>query len=449
VHDAPAIVPVILSGGSGTRLWPASRADTPKQLLNLIDDHTMLRATLDRVAGIPGHRSAVVVCSEVQASSCRHEMEAAGHGDGQVIVEPEGRNTAPAVAVAALTVDPGSVMLVMPADHVLRDHVAFAEAVAAGAEAAQTGALVTFGVVPTHPATGYGYIRVAPGSTGLSPVAEFVEKPDLPDAERFATDGEHLWNSGMFMFTAERYLEELARFEPDVAAAASAAMATAVTDEDGSLALDADAFSRSPSISIDYAVMERTRSAVVVPLDAGWSDVGSWASLMDVAVQDTSGNVIVGDVVAHDVDGSYLRADGVLLAVVGLSDVVAVTTPDAVLVAAKDRAEDVKQLVEHLRRRRRTEADQGPTAAEPWGSSEILARIGDGVVTAHTLRPGSTAGFEGGVGVVVEGTARSGGVRMPPGAVIDLGPDSEVSNPTDSDVTVLVTTWTTPDAADG
>ena len=440
---------MILSGGSGTRLWPASRTDTPKQLLNLVDDHTMLRATLDRVAGIPGHRSAVVVCSEVQASSCRHEMEAAGHGDGQVIVEPEGRNTAPAVAVAALTIDPSSVMLVMPADHVLRDHVAFAEAVAAGADAAQTGALVTFGVVPTHPATGYGYIRVAPGSTGLSPVAEFVEKPDLPDAERFATDGEHLWNSGMFMFTAERYLEELARFEPDVAAAASAAMATAVTDEDGSLALDADAFSRSPSISIDYAVMERTRSAVVVPLDAGWSDVGSWASLMDVAVQDASGNVIVGDVVAQDVDGSYLRADGVLLAVVGLSDVVAVTTPDAVLVAAKDRAEDVKQLVEHLRRRRRTEADQAPTAAGHGAPPRSSPASGTGWSRPTSILPGSTADFAGGVGVVVEGTALSGGIRLPAGAVIDLGPDSEVSNPTDSDVTVLVTTWTTPDAADG
>ena len=439
MNDGPAIVPVILSGGSGTRLWPASRTDTPKQLLNLVGDHTMLRATLDRVAGIPGHRSAVVVCSEVQASSCRHEMEAAGHGDGQVIIEPEGRNTAPAVAVAALALDPGSVMLVMPADHVLRDHVAFAEAVAAGADAALTGALVTFGVVPTHPATGYGYIRVAPGSTGVSPVAEFVEKPELPDAEGSSPTAMHLWNSGMFMFTARRYLEELARFEPDVAAAASAAMATAVTDEDGSLALDADAFSRSPSISIDYAVMERTRSAVVVPLDAGWSDVGSWASLMDVAVQDASGNVIVGDVVAQDVDGSYLRADGVLLAVVGLSDVVAVTTPDAVLVAAKDRAEDVKQLVEHLRRRRRTEADQGPTAAQPWGTSEILARIGDGVVTAHTLRPGSTAGFDrrrrrgGG-----RARRRPEGSDCQPGAVIDLGPDSEVSNPTDSDVTVLV-----------
>jgi mannose-1-phosphate guanylyltransferase/mannose-6-phosphate isomerase len=376
-------------------------------------------------------------------------MEAAGHGDGQVIIEPEGRNTAPAVAVAALTVDPGSVMLVMPADHVLRDHVAFGEAVAAGAEAALAGSLVTFGVVPTHPATGYGYIRVAPGSTGLSPVAEFVEKPELPDAERFATDGEHLWNSGMFMFTAARYLEELARFEPDVVAAASAAVAAALTDEDGSLVLDADSFSRSPSISIDYAVMEHTRAAVVVPLDAGWSDVGSWASLMDVAMQDASGNVIVGDVVAQDVDGSYLRSDGGLLAVVGLSDVVAVTTPDAVLVAAKDRAEDVKQLVEHLRRRSRTEADQAMTAIQPWGSSEILARIGDGMVTAHTIRPGFTAGFEGGVGLVVEGTALSAGARLTAGAVIDLGPESELSNPTDSDVTVLVTTWATPDAADG
>jgi mannose-1-phosphate guanylyltransferase/mannose-6-phosphate isomerase len=283
----------------------------------------------------------------------------------------------------------------------------------------------------------------------LSPVAEFVEKPELPDAERFATDGEHLWNSGMFMFTAARYLEELARFEPDVVAAASAAVAAALTDEDGSLVLDADSFSRSPSISIDYAVMEHTRAAVVVPLDAGWSDVGSWASLMDVAMQDASGNVIVGDVVAQDVDGSYLRSDGGLLAVVGLSDVVAVTTPDAVLVAAKDRAEDVKQLVEHLRRRSRTEADQAMTAIQPWGSSEILARIGDGMVTAHTIRPGSTAGFESGVGLVVEGTALSAGARLTAGAVIDLGPESELSNPTDSDVTVLVTTWATPDAADG
>lgn len=434
----PAVVPVVLSGGSGTRLWPASRLETPKQLLPLVDERTMLRSTLDRVAGVPGHRSAVVVCSEVQATACRLEMEAAGHGDGLVVVEPVGRNTAPAAAAAAHTVGPADVLLVMPADHVLRDLGAFTDAVTAGAEAAAGGALVTFGVVPTHPATGYGYIRVEPGATGVCPVAEFVEKPDLADAERFVSDGEHLWNSGMFMFTAERYLAELAAFEPEVAEAAAAAVAGAGRDAEGSLVLDSEAFARCPSISVDYAVMERTRSAVVVPLDAGWSDVGSWASLMDVAHQDSSGNVIVGDVIAEDVDGSYLRADGVLLAVVGLSDVVAVTTPDAVLVAAKDRAEDVKSLVERLRRRRRSEADRAAVVPQPWGSSEVIDRSGDGTVTRHRIDPGASAVLGGGVGVVVEGAVGCGGDAHGPGAVLTLADDTELSNPTEEAVTVLV-----------
>lgn len=442
------IVPVVLSGGSGTRLWPASRLETPKQLLPLVDDHTLLRSTLDRAARVAGARPAIVVCSEVQAAAVRHEMEAGGHGAGLVIVEPEGRNTAPAVAVAAHAVDPDAVLLVMPADHVLRDLGAFAEAVAAGAAAAAGGSLVTFGIVPKYPATGYGYIRTAPGATGVRPVAEFVEKPGLEDATRFAADGEHLWNSGMFMFTAGRFLDELAEFEPEVAEAAAAAMRDAVTDETGTVTLDAEAFARSPGISIDYAVMERTRSAVVVPLDAGWSDVGSWASLMDFAIQDANGNVIVGDVVAEDVDGSYLRADGVLLAVVGLSDVVAVTTPDAVLVAAKDRSEDVKQLVEHLRSRQRSEADQAPVIVHDWGTTEVLDRTGDGVVTRCLIRPGATAPLEDGVGVVVAGTVERHGVTSPPGTVLMLAPGAGTRNPAGEDATVVVTTWPGPETTD-
>ncbi|MDQ3781730.1 MAG: mannose-1-phosphate guanylyltransferase/mannose-6-phosphate isomerase [Actinomycetota bacterium] len=442
----PAIVPVILSGGSGTRLWPASRRETPKQLLALVGEHSLLRATLDRVARVPGRQPSVVVCSQIQAGAVRQEMDAAGH-QGVVIIEPEGRNTAPAVAVAALAVDPDAVLLVMPADHVLGDVEAFAAAVTTGAGAAAAGALVTFGVVPTSAATGYGYIRTEKDAAGLAPVAEFVEKPDLADAERFVAGGRHLWNSGMFMFTAGRYLSELARFEPEVAKAATAAMNGAVTDDIGSVILDREAFARSPNISIDYAVMERTDAAMVVPLDAGWSDVGSWASLMDVARQDSNGNVIVGDVVAEDVDGSYLRADGALLAVVGLSDVVAVTTPDAVLVAAKGRAEDVKTLVERLRSRERSEADQSPVTVHEWGSAEVLGRIGEAVVTKHVISPGATARLDGGVAVVVQGEAVHGDTARGVGTAFTVDPALGLANRTDVDTVVVVTSWPDQPAA--
>ncbi|MBA2338016.1 MAG: mannose-1-phosphate guanylyltransferase/mannose-6-phosphate isomerase [Acidimicrobiia bacterium] len=444
-----AIVPVILSGGSGTRLWPASRLETPKQLLALVGEHSLLRATLGRLEGVASRQPPVVVCSQIQAGAVRQEMEAAGHHQGVVIIEPEGRNTAPAVAVAAYAVDPDAVLLVMPADHVLGDVEAFATAVAAGARAAASGSLVTFGVVPTHAATGYGYIRTDQDAAGVSPVAEFVEKPDLADAERFIAGGRHLWNSGMFMFTAGHYLSELARFEPEVAAAAAAAMDRADTDETGAVILDREAFARSPNISIDYAVMERTDAALVVPLDAGWSDVGSWASLMDVARQDSNGNVIVGDVIAEDVDGSYLRADGVLLAVVGLSDVVAVTTPDAVLVAAKDRAEDVKTLVDRLRSQGRSEADQSPVTVQEWGSAEVMGRIGTAAVTKHVITPGATARLDGGVAVVVQGKAVHGGTSRAAGTAFTIDPADGLHNGTDADTVVVVTSWPDQPAAHG
>lgn len=402
----------------------------------------MLRATLDRVAGIEARRPAVVVCNEAQAPSVRREMRAAGHGEGLVIVEPEGRNTAPAVAVAAHAIDDrDALLLVMPADHVIRDTEAFTAAVTIGAVAAADGALVTFGIVPTHPATGYGYIRQERGDGDVRPVAEFVEKPDLLDAERFLADGGYLWNSGMFMFTAGRYLDELARFEPAMASAAQAAVAAATREDSGAMRLDPGAFAASPANSIDYAVMERTDRAVVVPLDAGWSDVGSWASLMDVALQDRSGNVIVGDVVAEDVDGSYLRSDGGLLAVVGLSDVVAVATSDAVLVAARDRAEDVKQIVDRLRRRERAEADRSPSTVHVWGTTEVLARVGSSIVAKVTIDAGEMAGVDGAVQVVLAGTARHRSGTLGPGTALPDGEGSVVANDGPEPLVLLTVSW--------
>lgn len=342
------IVPVILSGGIGSRLWPLSRSSTPKQLRALLGEHTMIQATGLRVAGLPGVDPPIVVCNRAHVETIQRQLEEVGLDPQRVVAEPAGRNTAPAVAAAAVVTPADGLMLVLPADHVITEVEAFRTVVEAAAEAAAGGRLVTFGVVPDRPETGYGYIEVGeeigPGS--LRRVARFVEKPDAATAASYVAGGRFLWNSGMFVFAPDVILDELGRWEPEVTEAVWRSLATA--DPASRVVEPSAAFEQAPAVSIDTAVMERTDLAAVIPLDAGWSDVGSWATLWDIEERDVHDNVVRGDAVVLDVSRSYVRSDGRLVAVVGIDDVVVVDTGDAVLVAARDRVQDVKRLVERL-----------------------------------------------------------------------------------------------------
>ena len=385
------IVPVILSGGSGTRLWPLSRPGRPKQLLAMVDERTMLRATFDRLNGIPEMADPWVVCNADHHQLVARELFAAGFKPDNVILEPIGRNTAPAAAAAAMTIAaqaPDALMLLLPADHVIADEVAFRRAVGDATGVAEDGHLVTFGIVPSYPETGYGYIEVGqPVSSTARKVSRFVEKPDSATAERYVASGDFLWNSGMFLFPVTRYLDELERFEPDMTNAVAAAVRGA--DRKRAIALDAEEFAACPANSIDFAVMERTESAVVVSLDAGWSDVGSWAALWELEAEDSATNVLVGDVAAVDVTGSYIRSEGRLVAAIGLDDVVIVETDDAVMVAPRHRSQDVKEMVSLLKGQGRREADAHMSEIHSWGMTETLIDEPGYAVKRLTVEPSS------------------------------------------------------------
>lgn len=329
--------PVILSGGSGTRLWPISTPERPKQFGDIAGE-PLFGLALNRLAGMPGVGDPVVVAGRDHLD----HVEAGLDGRGLVLVEPEGRNTAPAVIAAALALDDDEVMAVLPADHLIPDTGAFHEAVTRAVEMARNGYLVTFGVVPSRPETGYGYIEPGPGLDGGSEVARFKEKPDPDEAARLSTDGKHLWNSGMFVFGVGSLLEEARVHVPDVVNGVEEAFAEAETQ--GRVKLLGDSFTGVEGISIDHAVMERTSMAAVVPLDAGWSDIGSWHSLWEVSEKDADGNVLVGDAQAVEVSGSYIRSTSRRVAVAGLDNVVVVETPDAVLVVGRESAQLVKRL---------------------------------------------------------------------------------------------------------
>jgi len=415
------LVPVILSGGSGTRLWPLSRELYPKQLLPLVGNRTMLQETAARVDGIADVGAPVVVCNESHRFMVAEQLRALGAAPGAILLEPVGRNTAPAVAVAALVVleaarESGSagssdpVLLVLPADHVIRDVAAFQAAVAAGRVAAEAGKLVTFGIVPDRPETAYGYIRRAKGEGPAFPVAEFVEKPDLATAVRYVQSGEYYWNSGMFMFRASTYLAELKQFAPGMLIACEAAVAAATRDLDFTR-LAADSFGACPGDSIDYAVMEKTHSSVVVPLDAGWSDVGSWSALQDALPRDTSGNVIAGDVIIEGTTGSYLHSTSRLIAAVGLTDHVVVETKDAVLVAPRDKVQDVKALVTQLKAQGRYETSLHREVFRPWGSYDSIDNGERFQVKRLVVKPGASMSLQlhhhrAEHWIVVSGTAR-------------------------------------------
>jgi mannose-1-phosphate guanylyltransferase/mannose-6-phosphate isomerase len=391
------LVPVILSGGAGTRLWPLSRELYPKQLLRLVAERTMLQETVARTEGLPELAPPIVVCNENHRFMVAEQLRELGTAPQAIVLEPQGRNTAPAAAIAALLVSGGAdadpVLLVLPADHVITDVPAFQAAVAGGRVAAEAGSLVTFGVVPDRAETGYGYIRRGAGPGPAFTVAKFVEKPDTATARGYVESGEYYWNSGMFMFRASAFLAELGRYAPVMLATCRAALAAAGRDLDF-LRLPAQEFASCPSDSIDYAVMEKTDRAVVVPLAAGWSDVGSWAALADALPRDGEGNVTAGDVLTEDSSGCYLHSTSRLVAAVGLRDHVVVETKDAVLVAPRDRVQDVKELVAELKARGRYETSLHREVYRPWGSYDSIDSGDRFQVKRLIVKPGATLSLQ-------------------------------------------------------
>ncbi len=383
------MIPVILSGGSGTRLWPLSREAYPKQFLALAGDDTMLQATWLRVRALAS-AAPLVVANEEHRFMVAEQLRQVDCAPAAILLEPVGRNTAPAIAVAALQAmgegaDP--LLLVLPSDHVISDVAAFQAAVRAAEPAARDGRLVTFGIVPTGPETGYGYIRAQAGE-GVRAVAEFVEKPDAETAGRYVASGEYFWNSGMFLFRAGAYLAELERQQPAMLAACRAALAAARRDQDF-VRLDQDAFAACPSDSIDYAVMEKTAQAAVLPIAVGWNDVGSWAALWDIAQQDGHGNAHHGDVIAQDCHDTLAWGDGRLVALLGLRDVVVVDTAAALLVAHRDPVQDVKGIVGRLKAAGRPEPTWHRKVYRPWGSYDSIDLGERFQVKRITVKPGA------------------------------------------------------------
>ena len=385
------LIPVLLSGGVGSRLWPVSRELYPKQFLPLIGSNSLLTQTLQRAAAIKNVSAPIVVCNDEHRFLVAEQLRQADVKAAAILLEPEGKNTAPAIAVAALqalTLSAEATLLVLPADHVIQQPEVFAAAVARGLEAAAEGFLVTFGIVPSAPETGYGYIQS--GSSwrdGIHHLKQFVEKPNLETAKRYLASGEYVWNSGMFLLRADAYLNELETLAPEILAATRKALNAAQNDLDFAR-LDKAAFAMCPSDSIDYAVMERTQKGMVIPLSCGWSDVGSWSSLWDVEEKNEVGNVLSGDVLVHEVSGSYIRSESRLVAAIGIDDVIVVETSDAVLVADKTRVQDVKHIVSALKKNRRDEATLHKRVYRPWGSYESLVNASRFQVKRIVVNPG-------------------------------------------------------------
>lgn len=374
--NSVVVVPVILSGGSGSRLWPVSRASFPKQLWPLISDKTMLQETALRGVGA-GFAAPVIVCNQEHRFLIAEQLREAGIEGARIVLEPVGRNSAPALAAAALLVAedmPNAVLWMMAADSAITKPEALAEAVATAVTAARSGRIVTFGMKPTRPETGYGYIEAgAPldGLPGVNALEAFIEKPDAATAATLVASGTHLWNSGMYVFTAETLLEEMQLYAPEVLSAVRRAVESRATDLDF-IRLQPEAFASAPDISIDYAVAERTTRAAVVSADLGWSDVGSWEALWEISPKDATGNVGIGDVFLEHTRNCYVRSDGIVTAVTGLQDAIVVVTEDAVLVTHRDRAQDVKKVVERLRGAGRHEAVAHNRSYRPWGFYESL-----------------------------------------------------------------------------
>ncbi|MEA3363355.1 MAG: mannose-1-phosphate guanylyltransferase/mannose-6-phosphate isomerase [Thermodesulfobacteriota bacterium] len=408
------ILPVILSGGAGTRLWPLSRELYPKQLLPLASDKTMLQETILRLDDIDHLENPLIVCNEAHRFMVAEQVRQLDKESHAIILEPCGRNTAPAVAIAALyaqKMETDPVLLILPADHLIQDVSKFHQAVESGLAQAEQGSLVTFGIVPTLPETGYGYIRAEQNSNNsVYPVAEFVEKPDLKTAQSYLASGDYYWNSGMFMFRASRYLEELGRYQKEMLTTCQNAFVSMAGDLDFQR-LDETAFAACPANSIDYAVMEKTDQAVVIPLAAGWNDIGAWSALWDVHPHDTDGNVLIGDVLTEAASNCYLHASHRLIAAVGVEDLVVVETADAVLVASRDQVQNVKGIVEQLKKQQRNEAFLHRRVNRPWGAYEGVDAGERFQVKRITVNPGASLSLQkhhhrAEHWIVVKGTAK-------------------------------------------
>ncbi|WP_278362864.1 mannose-1-phosphate guanylyltransferase/mannose-6-phosphate isomerase [Acinetobacter schindleri] len=391
------MIPVILSGGSGTRLWPLSRSSYPKQFLSITEEKTLFQLTLDRISNLNqflvNFQNPIIVTNEnhrfIVAEQLRQKKIPA-----QILLEPIARNTAPAIAVAAelaLSRREDPVLLILAADHVIQQQDAFNQSIQVGLAAAEAGQLVTFGIVPTAPETGYGYIKaqqkIEQSELKSYPVTEFVEKPNRVTAEQYVADGSYLWNSGMFMFKASTYLLELEKFNPTIAKNAKNAIQNSKNDLDF-IRLDKTSFEQCPEDSIDYAVMEKTEHAVVVPLNANWNDVGAWNSVWEVSQKDENGNSLRGDVIAQDTHNSLIHAETRLVSTLGLENIVVIETADAVLVADQSKVQDIKKIVEHLKSNQRSEIESHRKVFRPWGSYDSIEHGSRYQVKCIVVNPG-------------------------------------------------------------
>ena len=407
------LLPVIMAGGSGSRLWPLSRSLYPKQFISLASDKTMLQETIARLSGIK-HQDPMLICNEAHRFIVAEQLRQDHLNHSGIVLEPVGRNTAPAIALAALHAtkegnDP--LLLVLAADHVILNQNAFIAAVEKASVSAQQGKLVTFGIIPTSPETGYGYIKQGDvEGDGAYQVSSFVEKPDLHTAEAYLASGDYYWNSGMFLFKASRYIEELKLYRPDILLACQEAMLQSKTDLDF-MRVNEEAFSACPEDSVDYAVMEKTKDALVVPMAAGWSDVGSFSALWDISDKDEAGNVLIGDVVMDQTTNSYVYAKNKLVSTVGVDNLVVIETKDAILVANKDKVQDVKHIVNQLKAKGRSECEQHREVYRPWGSHDEIANGQRFHVKHLTVKPGEKTALQKHYHraehwVVVQGTAK-------------------------------------------
>lgn len=404
------ICAVIMAGGSGTRLWPVSRANHPKQFLALYGDDTMLQSTMKRLEGL-NVESSITICNEEHRFFVAEQLREIDKL-GSIILEPAGKNTAPTIALAALSSkdDQDPMLLVLAADHVIQDEAAFTKAVSDAIPLAESGKLVTFGVVAHEPNTGYGYIKKgAPQGVGFA-VDMFVEKPTLKIATEYLESGDYFWNSGMFLFKASRYIEELQKHRSDIYDACKLSMKDVSKDNDF-LRVNKPAFDECPSESIDYAIMEKTEHAVVVPMDAGWSDIGSWSSLWDISKKDLNGNSAHGDVILHKTNNSYVRTDGKLVAAIGVDDLVIVSTKDVLVVAHKDSDQNVKKIAEQLKQKKRTEWELHREIYRPWGRYDSIDSGDRYQAKRITVKPGAKLSVQmhhhrAEHWIVVSGTAR-------------------------------------------
>ena len=399
---------VIMAGGSGSRLWPLSRATHPKQFLAIKGEETMFQSTINRLSGL-NIKSLTTLCNEEHRFFVAEQMRQIDKV-GSIILEPVGRNTAPSLALAALLSDKDDLLLVLAADHVIENSKAFVNAVQEAISLAEAGKLVTFGIIPERPYTGYGYIKRGQITGAGFGVSKFVEKPSIELARQFVNSGDYFWNSGMFLVKASVYLDELLKFSPNIHECCQSALVKVQADLDF-IRINKESFLECPSMSIDYAVMEKTKNAIVIPMDAGWSDMGSWSSLWNLSKKDHNGNVIHGDVVLHSSYNSFVRTDGMLVAVIGLDDIVLVATKDAIMVAHKDSVQNVKQITQALEHDGRTEWEINREVYRPWGKFDSIDRGERYQVKRITVKPGAKLSVQmhhhrAEHWVVVSGTAR-------------------------------------------